>query len=213
MIAYYSPAKRARSKRHTILRAAQHTFLICGVLAIGYATYVVADAHAYQAIEQSRFENPGKIQVHGPAADGDVIGEVEVPRLGLKVIFVQGDSPRILRRAVGHISETALPGERGNVVLTAHRDSFFRPLRHILTGDAIKIRTQSGEIVYQVESTEVVLPSDTQVLQPSSANTLTLVTCFPFYYVGPAPKRFIVHARQIGPTQPQSSGGSEQPSL
>lgn len=205
MIAYYSPAKRQRSKRHKILRVAQHIFLICGGLALGYAAYVVTEAHAYQAIEQSRFDNPGKTQLHGPAMDGEAIGEVEVPRLGVKVVFVQGDSPRILRRAVGHISDTALPGEKGNVVLTAHRDSFFRPLRHILTGDAIRIRTLDGEFEYKVESTQVVSPDDVQVLQPSSANTLTLVTCFPFYYVGPAPKRFIVHARQIMQSPPQSS--------
>lgn len=99
---------------------------------------------------------------------------------------------------MGHMSETAMPGEKGNVVLTAHRDSFFRPLRNIQSGDSIKIHTLDGEFEYQVASTEVVLPTDVRVLQPSSDNTLTLVTCFPFYYVGPAPKRFIVHARQIG---------------
>ena len=130
---------------------------------------------------------------------------MEVPRLGLKAIFVQGDSPRILRHAVGHISETALPGEAGNVVLTGHRDSFFRPLRSIQVGDAITIKTLEGKFGYQVASTEVVSPSDVQVLRPSSENTLTLVTCFPFYYVGAAPKRFIVHARQIAQLPVQST--------
>jgi sortase A len=124
--------------------------------------------------------------------------EREVPRLGLNAIFVQGDSPRILRRAVGHISDTALPGEWGNVVLTGHRDTFFRPLRNIRQGDAITLTTVDGDYQYQVESIAVVPPSDVQVLQPSSQRTLTLITCFPFYYVGPAPKRFIVRARQIG---------------
>jgi sortase A len=130
---------------------------------------------------------------------------MEVPRLGLKAIFVQGDSPRILRRAVGHIPETALPGELGNVVLTGHRDTFFRALRNIQLGDEIKIKTLDGEFEYQVKSTEVVLPRDVQVLQPSGENTLTLVTCFPFYYVGAAPKRFIVRARQIGRLPKDSS--------
>jgi sortase A len=208
-----SPLNTPRGSSDRIFRVAYYVFLACGVVALIYAGYTIADAHAYQAIEQSRFENPGKIQVHDPVADGDAIGEVQVPRLGLKVIFVQGDSPGILRRAVGHISETAMPGEKGNVVLTAHRDSFFRPLRHIQSGDEIKIKTLDGEFEYQVQSTQVVLPSDVRVLQPSSENTLTLVTCFPFYYVGPAPKRFIVHARQIGRIPAQSSAAEEQPNL
>jgi sortase A len=184
--------------RLVLLRAAYYVLLAGGVFGLAYAGYVVADAHIYQTIEESRFESVSRSEEPHPVIEGSTIGEMEVPRLGLKAIFVQGDSPRILRHAVGHISETALPGESGNVVLTAHRDSFFRPLRSIQVGDAITIKTLDGEFEYQVESTEVVLPSDVQVLQPSSENTLTLVTCFPFYYVGAAPKRFIVRARQIG---------------
>jgi sortase A len=192
-----------------LLRAAYYVLLAGGVFGLAYAGYIVADAHIYQTIEESRFESVSlslSEETH-PVIEGSTIGEMEVPRLGLKAIFVQGDSPRILRHAVGHISETALPGESGNVVLTAHRDSFFRPLRSIQVGDAITIKTLDGKFGYQVASTEVVLPSDVQVLQPSSENTLTLVTCFPFYYVGAAPKRFIVRARQIGrlPAQPSTA--------
>ena len=188
-----------------LLRAAYCVLLAGGVFGLGYAGYVVADTHIYQTIEQSKFEKVSHSEAPHPAVEGTAIGEMEVPRLGLKAIFVQGDSPRILRHAVGHISETALPGEAGNVVLTGHRDSFFRPLRSIQVGDAITIETLDGEFGYQVASTEVVLPSDIQVLRPSSENTLTLVTCFPFYYIGAAPKRFIVHARQIAQLPVQSS--------
>jgi len=192
-------AKTPRKSRALLLRAAYYFLLASGAFGLGYAGYVIADAHIYQTIEESRFESVSPSEARHPVLlEGSAIGVMDVPRLGLKAIFVQGDSPRILRHAVGHISETALPGESGNVVLTAHRDSFFRPLRSIQPGDAITIKTLNGEFEYQVESTEVVLPSDVQVLQPSSENTLTLVTCFPFYYVGAAPKRFIVHARQIG---------------
>jgi sortase A len=198
--------KRGRSGSLT-LQGAFYFFLAAGVVALGYAGYVVADARAYQAIQQSKFEsasqtqrqNQGQSEVRQPVIEGNAIGEVKIARLGLNVIFVQGDSPRILRRAVGHMSKTALPGEPGNVVLTAHRDSFFRPLRNIRQGDAITILTLGAEYEYQVDWTEVVLPSDVRVLEPSGENTLTLVTCFPFYYVGPAPKRFIVRAHQIGP--------------
>jgi sortase A len=138
---------------------------------------------------------------------GDVIGEMIVPRLKIKTILVQGESSRILRRAIGHLPETPMPGQPGNVAIAGHRDTFFRPLRDIQPGDDISIMTPDGELQYQVESTEVVLPSDLRVLKPSQGNTLTLVTCFPFYYVGSAPKRFIVHARQILPpvAQPTSA--------
>jgi sortase A len=171
---------------------------VFGIFALGYATYVVVDAYAYQAIEESRLSDMRPAQGPRVVAEGDVVGEMKIPRLELKTIVVQGESTKVLRRAVGHLPETALPGEHGNVVLAGHRDSFFRPLRNIQTGDAITIQTLDGEFDYQVESTEVVLPTDVQILQPSSENTLTLVTCFPFYYVGAAPKRFIVHARQVG---------------
>jgi sortase A len=188
--------KTAPQLRVVFLRVAYYVLLAGGLFGLAYAGYVIADAHIYQTIEESRFESVSRSEEPHPVIEGSAIGEMEVPRLGLKAIFVQGDSPRILRHAVGHISETALPGESGNVVLTGHRDSFFRSLRSIQPGDAITIKTLNGEFEYQVESTEVVLPSDVQVLQPSSENTLTLVTCFPFYYVGAAPKRFIVRARQ-----------------
>jgi LPXTG-site transpeptidase (sortase) family protein len=190
-----------------ILRATQCVLVAAGMFGLAYTGYVIADAHTYQAIEQSKFESVNESSVsqagvtwsddRHPVTEGGVIGEMEIPRLGLKVIFVQGDSPRILRRAVGHISETALPGEQGNVVLTGHRDGFFRPLRNIQQGDAITLKTLDGDFQYQVESMAVVPPNDIQVLQPSSERTLTLITCFPFYYIGPAPNRFIVRARQI----------------
>ena len=105
---------------------------------------------------------------------GGVMGEMEVPRLGLKAMFVEGDSARILRRAVGHISETALPGGWGNVVLTGHRDSFFRPLRNIRQGDVITLKTPDGNFQYQVESTAVVLPkrhSSPAIIERANSDT------------------------------------------
>jgi sortase A len=179
-------------------------FLAGGVFALAYCGYVMAAARSYQAIQRSRFENASHGEAHGPVTEGNAIGEMEIQRLGLNAIFVQGDSPRILRRAVGHISNTPLPGEPGNVVLTGHRDSFFRPLREIQGGDRIQLKTPEGEFAYQVDWAEVVSPNDVDVLRPSGENILTLVTCFPFYYVGPAPKRFVVRAHQIEPLPTQT---------
>lgn len=190
-------SKRPWQSRELILHVAYYCFLVSGLLGLFYIGYVIADAHNYQAVEQSKFKTV--TQSEGPrlVIQGGVIGEMEVPRLGLKSVVVQGDSPKILQRAVGHLPETALPGETGNVVLAGHRDSFFRPLRNIQSGDVITLKTLDGDFQYQVESTVVVPPTDLQVLQPSTDRTLTLITCYPFYYVGSAPNRFIVRARQV----------------
>ena len=173
--------------------------LTAGLLAMGYAAYVVIDATAYQAIEQRRFEHARRDVGAAPAlVDGDSIGEIQIPRIGLTAIVVQGESPAILQRAVGHLAGTALPGESGNVVLAGHRDTFFRPLKNVRAGDAITLRTRRGDFEYVVESTAVVRPSNVDVIQPTTRRTLTLITCFPFSYLGPAPDRFIVRARDTG---------------
>ena len=194
-----SATKGSRKRKPLALRTLYYLFLIGGILGLTYGGYVVAETHIYQLSEELKLTNVTHSEEPHVVLEGDTIGEMRIPRLGLKVIFVQGDSSKILQHAVGHLPETALPGEWGNVVLAGHRDSFFRPLRNIQTGDAITLRTPGGDFQYEVESTAVVPPSDIQVLEPSSERTLTLITCFPFYYVGPAPNRFIVRARQVGP--------------
>lgn len=198
MIARPANAKRRRNRKRFFLRGAYYFFLSFAFLALGYSTYIFVDARAYQAIEEQKFSSRRATSGPHVVAMGEAIGEMKIPRIGLETIVVQGESARILHRAVGHLAETAMPGEAGNVALAGHRDGFFRPLKDIRVGDAISLNTLDGEFVYRVESTEVVWPSDVQVLQPTRENTLTLVTCYPFYYVGSAPKRFIVRARQIG---------------
>jgi sortase A len=101
--------------------------------------------------------------------------------------------------------ETSLPGQQGNVALAAHRNTFFGPLRRIHLGDIIVLKTAEASFLYQVESTSVVAPSNVQVLEASTAPTLTLITCFPFDYVGAAPQRFIVRAREIRATTDEVS--------
>jgi sortase A len=109
----------------------------------------------------------------------------------------EGDDGRTLRRAVGHLPGTVLPGQQGNVVIAGHRDTFFRPLRNIHKGDEITLTTLDGSYRYRVDFTEVLAPQDTEVLDNSAGAILTLVTCYPFYFVGPAPKRFIVRASKM----------------
>jgi len=181
------------------LRSTVRLLLTAGLLALGYGAYVVIDAKAYQAIEQRRFEHARRDAPAAPAlVDGDSIGEIQIARVGLTAMVVQGESPAILQRAVGHLAGTALPGESGNVVLAGHRDPFFRPLKRVRPGDAITLRTRHGDFEYLVQSTAVVRPSDVEVIEPTTRRTLTLITCFPFSYLGPAPDRFIVRARETG---------------
>src|SRR5437870_2000254 len=126
------------SRTRRVPRRATRVLLAAGLLLLGYAAYVVADAKAYQATEQRRFEHARQNAAAAPAlVDGGSIGEIQIPRLGLTAIVVQGDSAAILQRAVGHLADTALPGESGNVVLAGHRDTFFRPLKRVHAGDAI----------------------------------------------------------------------------
>jgi sortase A len=138
-----------------------------------------------------------------PPALNAVIGRLEIPRLKLAVMVREGAGENTLRRAVGHIPGTALPGNLGNVGLAGHRDTFFRSLRNIRKNDTIELQTTAGTYRYVVNSTRIVTPRDVSVLKASGGETLTLVTCYPFYYVGSAPRRFIVHATQIAAIQQQ----------
>ena len=127
---------------------------------------------------------------------GSVLGRLEIGRIGIAAMIVEGTNGRTLRRAVGHVPGTALPGERGNIAITGHRDTFFRALRNIREGDEVTLTTLNGAYHYRIDSMKVVGAEDTEVLNHSDESILTLVTCYPFYFVGPAPKRFIVRAHR-----------------
>jgi sortase A len=136
-----------------------------------------------------------------PIAVGALIGRIEIPRLSLSSVVLQGDSDQVLRKGVGHIPSTSLPGGPGNVAIAGHRDTFFRALKDIRQDDDITLTTTTGTYHYRVDSVHVVRPDDVQVLAPSDQASLTLVTCYPFYFVGSAPERYIVHAQQLEPTR------------
>jgi sortase A len=123
---------------------------------------------------------------------------LRIPKLQIEVAVLPGTEDRTLDRGVGHIEDTALPGADGNFAVAGHRDGFFRGLKDILPGDTIEIDTLDGKDVYRVERTWIVEPTDVSVLDPTPAPSLTLVTCYPFYFVGSAPQRFIVRAVRIG---------------
>jgi sortase A len=171
-----------------------------GILLLGYCGFVAVDAWSFQLRQSGALEHlleKTSQTSPGPAAVKGLIGRLEIPRIELSVVFVEGDDPKTLRRAVGHIPGTPLPGQPGNVALTGHRDTFFRPLRNIRTNDLIVITTIGGEYRYRVVSTQVVDPDNVAVLARGEGEILTLVTCYPFYFVGSAPGRFIVSAERV----------------
>ncbi len=211
----FKKARRSRAGRQQILRWASNVCLIAGTVALLICGSVWAEAHLFQAFESRRFDSQaavlitrarGTYQTASPAdltaarqqpKDDSTIGKLEISRLGISVIVLQGDGDHTLRIAAGHVPGTALPGDRGNVGIAAHRDTFFRPLRNIQVNDIITIITTAGSYRYQVDGISIVGPERIDVLDPTPRPTLTLVTCYPFYYVGAAPRRFIVRAHQI----------------
>jgi len=147
-----------------------------------------------RATLQSASLHPARTAALAPRA---LVGRIDVPRLRLSAMAREGIDTGTLRGSAGHVPGSALPGERGNAAFAAHRDTFFRPLQGIRKGDAIAVTTTGGEFRYVVSATRVVDPADVSVLRASSEPTLTLVTCYPFDFVGSAPRRFIVTARLV----------------
>jgi sortase A len=138
----------------------------------------------------------------GPEGDAPptgfgTIGRLDIPRLHLSAVVTTGDDENVLEYSIGYLPDTPLPWRPGNSALAAHRDGIFRPLEHISIGDDIRLATQHGDFKYQVRRTLIVDPKDVWVLDPTSDDNLTLITCYPFYYVGHAPQRFIVQAEKI----------------
>jgi sortase A len=196
-----APSRQRKASTSGLLKLIRNALLLVGLLALGYVVYILTDAQVYQTYEDWMFERTTKTDtpMNGlrNLPEGSVIGRMEIPRIGLSTLVVQGDSEAILKRAVGHIPGTPLPGQSGNIALAGHRDRFFHPLRVIRPGDLILFETQGGTYDYEVEDTSVVAPTDLSVLQDTPHGQLTLITCYPFSWIGSAPNRFIVRARQV----------------
>ena len=132
---------------------------------------------------------------------------LRIPKIRLEVVVMPGTDDRTLDRAVGHIEGTAGPGTDGNFAIAGHRDGFFRGLKDIAPGDVIEVDTMQGKAIYHVDRIRVVDPEDVWVLDPTPTRTLTLVTCYPFYFVGPAPRRLIVRAVHVIDKRESASAG------
>jgi len=213
------------TRPNTFLCWSQRLFFLIGILALGYVCFGLADAKLYQTYQNRRFQrdldalrlsvnsgvslplpssppslakadraNAESLRLRG--REGFPLGRIEIGAIGLEVMILEGIEDETLRRAVGHIPGTALPGQVGNVAIAGHRDTFFRPLRNIQQDDEITLTTLNGSYRYRVDSTKIVEPEEIGVLYDSGEAILTLVTCYPFNFVGSAPQRFIVRARR-----------------
>lgn len=189
---------RAVEKRDPLLWLRRSLLAIC-VVTLGFtaSVYLLSWWHQNQqerVFDQTQVQQPVRSQTQMNA--GDMIGRISIPRLDVRAVVEEGVEEGTLSRAVGHLPGTAMPGQPGNVALAAHRDTFFRGLRNIRKDDVITIETRGHQYDYLVESTTIVKPTDVDVVAGTNEPVLTLVTCYPFYYIGKAPKRFIVRARQ-----------------
>jgi sortase A len=205
---YDGPLEEPIRRRGRGLRWLERFLVITGVTCLGYFVYTYSEARLYQSFEDEQLDailqsapanaaSSAPIGRRSPPTAGSTVGRIEIPRLGVSAVVRVGSDARTLRVAVGYIPGTALPGETGNVGLAGHRDTFFRKLRDINPDDEIRLTTKDGVFHYYVQRTTIVRPKDVWVLDSTDYPALTLVTCYPFTYLGSAPERFIVRARLI----------------
>lgn len=174
---------------------------------LAWSAWVIVDASRSQEAARrsleaaaslgSTAERPAAAAVDRPMPAGAAVATLSIPRIHLSTVVLHGTDARTLRRGPGHLERTALPGEPGNVVIAGHRDTFFRPLREIQVGDSIVLESPRGRFDYRVASLQVVKSDDLSVLEQSSDDLLTLITCYPFNLVGAAPDRFVARATRV----------------
>ena len=188
------------------LRLLERMLLVLGVGCCGWAGTTWLEARMFQRDQSRALDlqldrapmNHTTTVISAPAAAlTGPIGRLEIPRLDVSVMVMPGDDEVTLRRAVGHLSDTSMPWIGGNTALAGHRDTFFRPLEQIRVGDDIHLDTPRGRFRYRVHRTVVVQPDELWVLDPTGKPPLTLITCYPFRFIGPAPKRLIVQAERV----------------
>ena len=165
-----------------------------GVIKSGNAGIDFKDAAHQNPEHSSQTIRRAEVPISRPRQSAEPLALLRIPALQLVVPVLEGTDEFTLNRGLGRIAGTAMPGERGNIGIAGHRDSFFRRLEHISVGETIELVTLRGTDVYEVDQIRVTTPTDLGVLQPRTSSSLTLVTCYPFHFLGPAPSRYIVEA-------------------
>jgi sortase A len=183
-----------------------------GIAALVWCALVVVDAYVYQRASRLALDDmplaangaPPPLEAPtlvrratGTAMPGAPLAALSIPRINLSAVVLHGTDALTLRRGLGHIEHTAWPGEAGNVAIAGHRDSFFRSLRDVELGDDVILDTPGARLRYRVASFRVVASNEVSVLEPTDEATLTLVTCYPFWFLGQAPDRFVVRATRV----------------
>jgi sortase A len=163
---------------------------------IATAMYQRQSETAFQRLRAAAAAEPQRT-VPASLRSGELVGILRIGRIGLSGVVVEGDDHDVLERAIGHLPDTPLPWQGGNSALAAHRDAIFRPLRNVRAGDVLRLETAYGDLDYRVRETLIVAPDDLWVLDSTPATMLTLISCYPFDYIGPAPERFIVRADRL----------------
>jgi sortase A len=214
-----------RSRTEQTIRWTERALVVLGAACLIWVGSISIYAVVYQSTQNSLLD---RVTLIGKEPEGDrprgvaaapleplrPIGRLEISRVGLSAIVAEGDDESTLAIAVGHLSDTPLPWQDGNAAFAGHRDTFFRPLRRIQRGDEIRLETRHGTLHYRVTRQTIVEPHELWVLEPSPIAALTLITCYPFNFVGPAPRRFVVHAERIArahdgsPTSTARGGGA-----
>jgi len=174
-----------------------------GIILLSYWASATIEANAYQGRLAHRLETltPSVHATRHEANASGLVGRLEIPRLGVSAMITEGVTRQALGRGIGHVPDTAFPGEPGNVGLAAHRDTYFRRLKDVAHGDRVRLVTPDGEFSYEVDRVEVVDPDRIDLLADTFGPTLTLVTCYPFHWIGNAPKRFVVRCRPVGESE------------
>jgi sortase A len=163
-----------------------------GAFLLGRGVREVLDSRLGQSRGAHQFQEAQPLERPRP---GDLVAKLSIPRLGTELYVFEGTDEKDLRIGPGHMPGTAMPGAKGNCVIAGHRDTHFRALKDIRQGDEIVLETKRGRFVYAVDGTAIVLPTNTSSLEPARSPVLNLITCYPFYYLGNAPERFVVTAK------------------
>jgi sortase A len=195
------PTGRVKQALRRLLRAFEYVCWTVGVVGIAWCVISYLGIMRFQDAQANRLESLRQMSLQpGASKPGDPIGKISIPRVGLSAIVAEGIDDATLKHAVGHLPGTPIPNQPGTVVLAGHRDTFFRGLAHVRPDDLIALDTPRAEYRYKVVHTQVADPRQVELLESSPQSDLTLVTCFPFHYVGPAPKRFVVQASRCAPS-------------
>jgi len=171
-----------------------------GVVLLGYvAGQYWGMYRSQQNLEAEWQRQAATVSVPGqaPISPDQLLTRLEIPRIQMDAIVVEGASRRELSEGPGHMKQTAQPGETGNAVITAHRDTFFRHIYELTKGDQIKVRRSGRIFTYEVTGKRIVMPEDISVIKQTNDPQLTLITCYPTYYIGPAPKRLVVFSKLV----------------